>query len=473
LRRLLALVVLAVVALPLAAAAHPLGNFTINHHVALAVDGTDLDVQYVVDFAEIPAFNEITRIDADRDGHASPEELSGYAREQCVALGEGLVVAFDGDRLDLDGTDSSALTQPGQNDVPTVRLECNYVAAIGEGLVTIENTNYPERIGWAEIIASSETVPITTDLPSESASDYLTAYPQGALAETPDVRSAEIKVGQGRLVAGAAAPLLALGSAFDVEKAGIGAALLALGAALLLGTAHALAPGHGKTIVAAYLVGTRGTPRQAFVLAGATAVSHTAGVAILGLIAAGASTAFEPTMFYPYLSTLAGLVILGVGGRLLWLAIKRRGHGHSHDHSHDHDHGHDHGDGSHTHEHGEHGAEPEESKPTLGWKAVAALGFSGGLVPSASAVVLLLGAIQLGRAWFGVLLVAAFGVGMASALVASGLLAVVAHRFGWKWFARNRPESNLWRWVPVTAASAVVVLGLVLTLSAVGDLPIL
>lgn len=468
------LAVVGLLALPLTAGAHPLGNFTINHHLAVRIGDGSMEVDYLVDLAEIPAFAEIDSLDTDRDGTASDAELTAYADSTCPELAEGLSFVLEGERVGLEVAGASAATLPGQNGVPTLRVQCDFMAPVGSGELTIENTNYSERIGWAEIIVISDQVPITTDLPGESQSAYLTSYPQGDLDSTPEVRSGLVTIGAGTTVAGAAAPLLALGSAFDSTETGFVAAVLAIGAALLLGTTHALAPGHGKTIVAAYLVGTRGTPRQAFLLAGATAVSHTAGVAILGVIAATASVAFEPTVFYPYLSTVAGVVILAVGGRLLWLALHRSGHGHSHDHGNTQDHGHSHHPDDHTHQHPHphrHG-DDHDAKPALGWKSVAALGFSGGLVPSASAIVLLLGAIQLGRAWFGVLLVVAFGIGMATALVASGLLAVLAHRFGWRLFAGRRSESRAWRWVPVAAASAVVVLGLVLTANAVGDLPI-
>ncbi len=454
------LMVLAIVLIPISALGHPLGNFTINHHLAVSIAESRLEAEYIVDMAEIPAFKEISALDVNGEGLASESELGAYSQETCSALGLGLWFELDGKRLELEVTDGIAATLPGQNGVPTLRIECTYVAEAASGLLNIRNANFEDRIGWAEIIVSSE-IPISTDLPGESASAYLSAYPDDELGETPNTRSGEVAIGTGSKVTAGQAPLVALSSAFDAENSGLVAGLVAFAAALALGAGHALAPGHGKTIVAAYLVGSRGTSRQALVLAGATAVSHTAGVAILGIIAATASVAFEPTVFYPYLSTLAGVVIVVVGGRLLWSALRRK-HGHTHDHGHPHDHD---SHGTHSHD------EAQSHTPALGWKAVAALGFSGGLVPSASAVVLLLGAIQLGRAWFGVLLVAAFGIGMASALVGSGLLAVAAHRFGWRWFSRNRPESTLWRWVPVTAASAVVVLGLVLTISAVAGLP--
>lgn len=469
-RTLRAALVVAFCAIPLTALAHPLGNFTINHHIAVTMSESDMSIGYVLDLAEIPAFQEINRLDEDGDGVASTEELDNYSAIRCVELGEGLEVDLDARPLPKASTEHLAVTLPGQNQVPTLRIECQYEAAIESGVVTIRNINYSERIGWAEIIVSSASVPIETDLPSESRSAYLTEFPQGDLDETPDVRWGEVRVGRGITVAGSAAPLLALDSAFDGEQTGFLAAVIAMGAALVLGAGHALAPGHGKTIVAAYLVGTRGTPRQAVGLAAATAVSHTAGVAILGVIAAGASVVFEPTALYPYLSALAGFVVLVVGLRLLWLATTSRGHGHTHagaGHVHRHHSGLDH---AHTQDDARQG---DETSPRLGWKAVAALGFSGGLVPSASAVVLLLGALRLGRAWFGVVLVITFGIGMASALVGSGLLAVAAHRFGWRWWSARRPDSTMWRWVPHAAASAVVVLGLVLTLSALSQLDIL
>lgn len=434
------------------AGAHPLGNFTINHHVGIHLAGSVLSLDYVLDMAEIPAFAELREIGASND----PDAMVGYASPACDELSGGLRLALDGKAIELDLISASASTPPGNSGVPTLRVECGFRAMIGGGTLVVENTNHEDRIGWREMVATSEDLPITTDLPPVSPSARLTSYPTQGLASVPDVRKAVIEIGHGTVVTSsepAPAPVTALGSLVQAESLGLGSALAATAAALALGAGHALAPGHGKTVVAAYLVGSRGSVRQAVVLALTTAISHTIGVAVLGVIAATATVTFEPAVIYPYLSVIAGLVVLGIGARLWWHLLQgvRRHHDHESHHGHDHSH----------------------PSSTLGWRSVAALGLSGGLVPSASAVVLLLGAIGLGQAWFGVILVAAFGVGMSLALVGSGLLAVLAQRWGWRVFAGRPSRTSLVRWVPRVAAGAVVVLGAIMTIRAFGDISII
>lgn len=436
------------------AMAHPLGNFTINHFLGIHVTQDTLHITYVVDMAEIPAFTEIRQIGVP----LAPDVLRRYSSGTCSTLADGLILTLDGETLELDFLSSNASTPPGDSGVPTLRVRCGFQTGVGAGTLVIRDSNHSDRIGWREMVATSEVVPITTDLPSVSPSSQLSAYPDDSLTSVPDVREATVVIGQGSVITSREsppAPVIALGSLVRIESLGWQEGLVAVGAALALGTGHALAPGHGKTVVAAYLVGSRGSARQAITLALATAVSHTIGVAILGVIAATAAMAFEPAMIYPYLSAVAGLVVLGIGVRLAWHQLRVRHHTHSHQHEHDHDEDHDHNHGS----------------PLLSWRAVAALGLSGGLVPSASAVILLLGAVHIGQAWFGVLLVGAFGIGMSVALVASGLLAVFAQRWGWKLLGRPSSPSQLWRWVPRLAAGAVITLGFVMTVTALTDIP--
>ena len=172
-----------------------------------------------------------------------------------------------------------------------------------------------------------------------------------------------------------------------------GFALVALLLAVGLGAAHALAPGHGKTVMAAYLVGLRGTLRQAATIGATVTLTHTAGVLLLGLVLT-TSGAVASERVYPWLGLGSGLLLAGVGIGLLVRARPGHGHGHPHPHEHpdpDHPHPHDH---DHT------GAVPGAGRP-LGWRGLVALGLAGGLVPSPSAVVVLLGGIALGQAWFG------------------------------------------------------------------------
>jgi ABC-type nickel/cobalt efflux system permease component RcnA len=240
-----------------------------------------------------------------------------------------------------------------------------------------------------------------------------------------------------------------------------GFALVALLLAVGLGAAHALAPGHGKTVMAAYLVGLRGTLRQAATIGATVTLTHTAGVLLLGLVLT-TSRAVASERVYPWLGLGSGLLLAGVGIGLLVRA--RPGHGHPHPHGHEPHHPHPHGqepDHPHAHDHDHPGAAAGAGRP-LGWRGLVALGLAGGLVPSPSAVVVLLGGIALGQAWFGVALVLAYGLGMAATLTGVGLL--LAH-------LRTRMDRRLrvpagsvlgriGRLLPAATASVIVLVGL-------------
>ena len=241
-----------------------------------------------------------------------------------------------------------------------------------------------------------------------------------------------------------------------------GFALVALLLAVGLGAAHALAPGHGKTVMAAYLVGLRGTLRQAATIGATVTLTHTAGVLLLGLVLT-TSRAVASERVYPWLGLGSGLLLAGVGIGLLVRA--RPGHGHPHPHEHpDPDH-------PHPHDHDHAGVVPGAGRP-LGWRGLVALGLAGGLVPSPSAVVVLLGGIALGQAWFGVALVLAYGLGMAATLTGVGLL--LAH-------LRTRMDRRLrvpagsvlgriGRLLPAVTASVIVLVGLGLAASGAAQL---
>lgn len=416
-RRLIGFVVatatLLAVALP--ALAHPLGNFTTNLALAIDIDGERLDVRLLVDMAEIPTFRE--PLDADRDGAITPDELDTYAAVSCDDHRAGLRFSVDGNPMVLTGSGQSAALQPGEGDLHTLRVECQYSAALPAGAETLEVSNlvYEERIGWVEMILTGG---VAEGVPSTSPSELLTRYPD---TSAPDQRHATIafteKAGNAASSPEPETTAVTARLASAITSNGEAGGLLAMAAAIGLGITHALAPGHGKTLMAAYLVGRRGRPRQAVGLGLAVAISHTLGVAILGLVTAVASTTFQPDRVYPWLTTGSALIVTGLGVALLVKALRGRTHDHHHGHSHDHDHEHHHG---HSHDHDHHHDVPRD----LGWRSLAALGLAGGLVPSASALVLLLGALAIGRPWFGLLLVFGFGVGMSLALVAAGLVAL-------------------------------------------------
>jgi ABC-type nickel/cobalt efflux system permease component RcnA len=243
--------------------------------------------------------------------------------------------------------------------------------------------------------------------------------------------------------------------------------LIALAIAFGLGVVHALSPGHGKTIMAAYLVGGRGSTRQAIGLGLAVAVSHTLGVMALAVITIAASSVLPPERLYPILGLASGALVVVIGASLLWSRLRAlwaeaghgHEHGHDHGHSHDSDHGHPHPH-AHPHPHGhDHDAPAADG---ISWRGLIALGLSGGLVPSASALILLLGSIAAGLPAYGLVLVAVFGLGMAVVLGGLGLALVHARRL-----VERRPSAARFRRLAiplqVSTASLVVVLGVVLT----------
>jgi ABC-type nickel/cobalt efflux system permease component RcnA len=216
------------------------------------------------------------------------------------------------------------------------------------------------------------------------------------------------------------------------------------------GAAHALTPGHGKAMVAAYLVGTKGTPRHAFLLGGTVTVAHTAGVFAIGVVTLALSRFVVPERLYPWLTLVSGLLVVAVGAAVLRQRLRARGHaGHEHHHDHPHEH-HDHHDG---HGHGHHPHDDLTSKGILG------VGVAAGLLPCPSALVVLLSAIALHRVGLGLALFVAFSVGLAATITAIGLVAVVARRA----FGRLSLNGPVVRALPSVSAGLILAVGLLIT----------
>jgi nickel/cobalt exporter len=490
--------VLAVLAAALAvagaapAAAHPLGNFTVNSYNGLRVGPDRLLVDYVLDMAEIPTFQAREAIDGDRDGKVSGAEAAGWRDRECPRLAGGLRATVDGRPLPLAVTGATVGFPPGAGGLQTLRLECALAASLPAGRghhdLAYRDGNQAGRVGWREITATGDGATLEqADVPARSASRRLTAYPEDQLRSPLDQRTATVRFrpggpragDAGERAAGRAAArrgvdraTAAFTALVAARRLSPGFGLLALALAVVLGAAHALAPGHGKTVMAAYLVGLRGSLRQAATIGATVTVTHTAGVLLLGLLLS-ASRAVASERLYPWLGLASGLLLAGVGLTLAARAL--RGHRHPHPHAHPHPAGpgsggddaagagHDPaGPGGHAHDHGDHpggwGGRP------LGWRGLVALGLAGGLVPSPSAVVVLLGGIALGHAWFGVALVLAYGTGMAATLTGVGLL--LAHLRGRLDRRVPGPAAPLLaragRLLPVATASVIVAVGLAL-----------
>jgi ABC-type nickel/cobalt efflux system permease component RcnA len=253
----------------------------------------------------------------------------------------------------------------------------------------------------------------------------------------------------------------------ESHQRGLGIVFLALVVAAGLGAFHALEPGHGKTIVAAYLVGARGTAHHAVFLGCIVTASHTLGVYLLGVVTLYASRYVLPERLYPWLGVLSGITIAGLGFFLFLrrYAGREPGHGHAHGeqgahalrhhHPHDHTHSH-HARADHAHPHA-----PSIEHVTL--RELFALGITGGLVPCPAALVVLLSALSLGRVGFGLLLIVAFSIGLAAVLIAIGLLMVYARRL----MSRVQGEGAIvTRWLPLTSAAVMTVLGLAIAVQA-------
>ncbi|HXJ35982.1 MAG TPA: sulfite exporter TauE/SafE family protein [Candidatus Eisenbacteria bacterium] len=229
----------------------------------------------------------------------------------------------------------------------------------------------------------------------------------------------------------------------------------ALLVALVLGAFHALTPGHGKTIVGAYLVGARGTWRHAVFLGLVVTATHTLGVYVLGLATLVASAWVLPERLLPWMSAVSGLLVVAVGASLLRSRLETALHGHPHDHGHHHHHHHD-GEHDHGHSH----VPPADAAPTA--RNLLALGVSGGILPCPSALVVMLGAIALGRTAFGLVLILAFSAGLAAVLTTIGLALVYARGL----FDRLPIDGRVARYMPVASAAVISLAGLAILVEA-------
>lgn len=467
-RRLAALYAgLAFLVLPAIAQAHPLGNFTINHYSRIQPSGGRLYVLYVLDLAEIPTFQEKSAVRS--------QGKDTYARTTAAAIARKLELRVDGRPVPLRPLRQAIAFPPGVAGLRTTRLEIVLATApLGAGTelrMTYRDRNDDGRIGWKEIVvrAGDDAAIRSASVPSETISEELLAYPTNLLQSPLDVTEARarLELGNGSGVAPtlpapavleqrvAVRALSDGGFASLIAKNDLSASfiLLALAIAFFWGAAHSFSPGHGKAVVAAYLVGSRGTPRHAVLLGLTVTVTHTIGVFALGLVTLSLSAFIVPEQLYPWLNLVSALLIVGVGvGVLRWrLREWRQGSAercHHHDH-HGHDHGHSH---SHDHSHG-----------GLSRRQLLGVGIAGGIIPCPTALVVLLAAIALHRVAFGMALILAFSVGLAAAMTAIGLIAVTAKRT----FARVDFNGGLISLLPAFSALVVLGLGLLMTIRAV------
>ncbi|WP_446365515.1 nickel/cobalt transporter [Coleofasciculus sp. G3-WIS-01] len=209
--------------------------------------------------------------------------------------------------------------------------------------------------------------------------------------------------------------------------------LIGIAIAFGFGAVHALSPGHGKTLVSAYFIGSQGTAQQAVLLGLTITFTHTLSIFLLGAIALFASQYFLPEQSYPVLSFVSGLTI-GILGLSL---LRKRLHSDSHCHSHSH---------SHTH------------SPTS-FSSLVKLGIAGGLIPCPSALVMLLSAVALHQISYGLFLVGGFSLGLASVLVILGVVAIYARQ----WLERLPQTDQVLQKLSILSAIVIMVIGFGLT----------
>lgn len=485
-RSLLALITLlgTLLLLPGHAAAHPLGNFTVNQFVRVEPYTDYVALRYVVDMAEIPALQELQRIDTDRSGDANDAERDAYIVQQIATLTPGLALQVDGRSVTLEPIAHELSFPRGQGGLLTLRLVIDYrapLALTADTRIDFALNNYEERQGWRELIARPGAGATLTQssVPAQDTSDELRVYPEDLLTAPVDTRTLVVVAAPG--VGQAAVP--ARGAIADQRTSDRFAELVAapdltptfvlsaLGLAFVLGAGHALAPGHGKTVVAAYLVGSRGTALHALMLGVITTITHTAGVFALGGVTLLLSQYILPEQLYPVLQLVSGLLVIAIGVAL-FRARLRAARAPAGAHAHGGFGVHTHGPGGHTHEEDEALADwatararGDRTKQRVSWRSLLALGVSGGLLPCPSALVVMLSAIALGRVGFGLILILVFSTGLATVLTLIGIALVKARDL----FDRLPMQRTWLRVLPVISAGVVTLAGVVITVGALAQ----
>jgi nickel/cobalt transporter (NicO) family protein len=460
------------------AAAHPMGNFSVNHYARIEPGPHGARIRYVLDLAEIPTFELFQQWGPAHD----------KALEQARQWAANLAIAVDGKPVSVRVEKAELFLADGAANMKVARIVADLRVSSATGALTYEDRNYNGRAGWKEIvIRSGPGVEIQSASPAASSavgdrSAELTAYPQDpmlappqdlqaalrwtatpapapAVSRTLSVPSESPASGPGRPgglphVANAAGTVVRgdyLSRLLNRSQIGWGLTLIGIAVAFGLGAVHAMSPGHGKTIVAAYLVGTRGTFKHAIFLGGMVTFTHTASVFLLGFVTLFLSKYVLPETLFPILGTISGLSIVWVGAALFFRRLRSARGRHRHDHHHEHGHTHSH-DG-HTHSH------VPEGEITMG--GLMALGASGGLVPCPSALVLLLSAISLGRAGLGMLLLVGFSAGLAVVLMGMGVLVLCVGNL--LPASRRVTGSRAFRLLPVASAALITCIGLLMT----------
>jgi nickel/cobalt exporter len=524
---------LAALFLAVAAAAHPLGKLSVNHFTRIQPADRGIEVEYVLDLGEMPVFELAQRWHVDRAGlkAAAPAHAEEWARN--------LSFRENGAPLEARVRSSEFEVVDSPGDLATVRATLRLDVPAKGGRFEFADGNYPERSGWREIVivpgpgaeisrasegsadSSSElrAIPENGPLRNDHSAWMVWRRAPGLVSQaTPPVivsasdaprpGAAALPAQVGNRETRRAAKSDAISNILRQKTISLPVFITLLALAFWFGALHALEPGHGKTMVAAYLVGARGTPKHAALLGASVTFTHTASVFLLGIATLFISRYVMPDRISRMLGIVSGLSIVWIGAMLLWrraralrAANHHHAHAHPHDHAHDyaqahshdhahvhahapHDHPHTHDDhhhhqddqhhGAFTHTHDGHTHTHDGHTHThvpegeISVRSLIALGASGGLVPCPSALILLLTAISLGRTGLGLILLCAFSAGLAIVLTATGMAVLYAKRLIPEGRRANHPAI---RYMPVFSAAVIVIIGAVMTGVSLGWIP--
>jgi nickel/cobalt transporter (NicO) family protein len=494
--------------------AHPMGNFSVSHFTRFDVQKKSVKVTYVLDLAEIPTYQLMRNWDLDpaADAKIPQSTLDQKASKQAIEWIRQLDFTSDGARLEPKIERTAITLSDGAGGMRVSRIETSLRLDHVPGKLAFEDRNYPDRAGWKEIvIASTDSTPIIQA--SQSGADRskaLTEYPADPTLTPPqDLRASIVWHVEAPVIVTKIVPIQQP-SAPPIEVAPkpkpvpgevtrgdylsrmlsqhdipFNVMLIGIAVAFAFGALHAKSPGHGKTMVAAYLVGSRGTMKQAAFLGGMVTLTHTISVFILGLVTLAFAKYLAPEKLVTWLGVASGISIVLIGATLFYKRLRTlhpakphahhhhhhsaeahahaHAHGLAHTHDHDHDHSHDHH--HHDHDHGPHGhSHVPEGEVSL--KSLIALGASGGMVPCPSALVLLLISISLGHIGLGLLLLVSFSLGLAGVLMAIGMLVIYAKQ--WLPDPVRTSQHPAFRLIPVLSAFVIVCIGLVMTSVSLG-----
>jgi ABC-type nickel/cobalt efflux system permease component RcnA len=501
--------------------AHPMGNFSINHYAGIHVEKNSVDVLYIIDQAEIPTYQDMQ--DSGIVPQVGDASLPKYLTQQAAAWNKGIKLEINSEVVRLIPVLKSVIFPPGAGGLPTMKIGVLYRGVIREaggqkGSARVLHLHYLDEnfaghAGWKEIVVTAGDG-VTLDakeLFNIDRSSQLTNYPTNLLNSPPQdleagfdysvvisaVLSASTASGKSAADAevrpkvslkqgatpevltptAAAAPALVLEpnkqatprsrftELMTQKQMGFWVLLTAAFLAAGLGALHALEPGHGKTIVAAYLVGSRGRARHAVGLGLLVTAAHTAGVYLLGAVVLYASNYIIPERIYPWLSIFSGLVIAVLAGYLLlraWTGLEPEEHDEGVLHSHWYSLRRDRGEVESATRAASELTEGGQPK-TVSLKQLLLLGITGGIIPCPAALVVLLSAVSLHRVGLGLFLIVAFSFGLAAVLITIGIVMVKARRLLSRW----RSDSSLiQRWLPVASASAMLIAGLAIAATA-------